>query len=155
MAAAAPESWWKHRLGCGHRWISGQVSVLIIKVSIYSICSCWLLHFLWGVGLDRLFKQPYNTCTLEEKHCAMLFLSVLMLSSNQHCKMPAIYQQNHTTFRCPPPPLCNLHQWQHQGTAEAFPSQAVLSQDVDSIGIAIPDWEHLVLFCMGGFQKRR
>lgn len=45
LAAAAPESRRKQRLGCQHHWIPGQVNVLIL-----SICSCWLFIFMWGVA---------------------------------------------------------------------------------------------------------
>lgn len=43
IAAAAPDSQLKKQLGRRHCWIRGQVIVLLLKVSIYSICRCLLI----------------------------------------------------------------------------------------------------------------
>lgn len=59
----------KDRLGCRHHGLPGQVSVHIVKVNSYSICSCWLLHFfpkaeLRNSALRKKVTFGYDTHSL-------------------------------------------------------------------------------------------
>lgn len=50
MSGASTQSQMKDWLGCGHRWIPEEVSVLVLKVSSYGIYSCRLLIVLGEIG---------------------------------------------------------------------------------------------------------
>lgn len=87
MLAPAPEADGRIGLGCPHCGIPGQVSILTLIVSSYSICSCWLL-FVFPPRLELRFNLQEVTLHFwqDQEVFSVLVENVLSLNKENKCR---------------------------------------------------------------------
>ncbi|PIO36873.1 hypothetical protein AB205_0062380 [Aquarana catesbeiana] len=82
MLATAPESRWKHWLGCRHRWIPGQFG----RVDVLAITMVQSLAYNLGIFSDKE-KMKRGECTCEDRWhgCIMEDIGYYLPSKFSNC----------------------------------------------------------------------